>query len=472
MGNFITDLMSLLSAEPIVAGLALLALLSVLSLGLLVVFFRKPIPARRVLLIGIAVGIPIMTPMLVTSQKASFFPMNLSIADVMVLPAVLYLLYSLLKRNKPLQLPLFWLFLAYFLWTAISLYVGCHKLRVDFISFSTLVDLAKFLVLFVYFYLVLNLVEDLEDIKTFLKAWIVAGTVVGLIGSGGAILYQLFHIDTFAAGEFRAMGTLGNPNMFAGYMTQTFFLTYIYMVLGGRRGLCIVFMISHGIAILLSASKGSVAAFLVGVFTLLLFMPRHRAKIVAFGVLVVLATTALYFTSEDSRVYIDRILSITDLDSQSHERRYTLWEKSLKVWQENYLFGVGRGNFSAAFPEDALLQPGGAKKWDALGIADMQRDYAVSHSSYLSLLCEMGLPGLLGFLIIQCYFVLLILRRLLRMPSSDASSRTLAAFLAAVMSWLAHAGVANVENSRALWASLGIILAYELRVLRKDSSRF
>jgi len=92
----------------------------------------------------------------------------------------------------------------------------------------------------------------------------------------------------------------------------------------------------------------------------------------------------------------------------------------------------------------------------------------VSHSTYLSLLCEMGLPGLIGYLAILLYFVWIILRRMLSVSSSDPSYHSLAALLAALMSLMAHGGVANVEDSRGLWVLLAIILAYDHKVLARE----
>ncbi len=464
MSSFPGELASGVTGSPVTAALALAALAAALGTATLALAFHSRRQVRHLLLVGLAVTMPVMTPMLVQSQKSAFFAMNLSVADLLVLPAVLYLL-SLLQRNgKTLRLPLFWLFLAYLLWGAVTIVIGCSKLGLEIVRLANLVSLLKIAVLYVYLYLVLNLVDGLEDLRVFLKAWIFAGTVEGLIGSGGALLYQVFRIENFAAGDFRAMGTMGNPNMFAGYITTTFFFTYLQVSLGGSKRLYVPCMVSHGAAILLSASKGSVAAFLVGVATLLLFLPRHRKKIVSLAAAAVLATAVVYGASEDIRVYVDRILSITDFQDKSHERRFALWQESLGIWQENALFGVGLGNFSEASAKEAILPEGAGTKWAAAGLGEAERQLGVAHSTYLNVLCEMGLPGLLLFLTIFVYFVVLLLVRWSKASTSDPALPFRAAFLATVMASLAHAGVANVENSRTLWAALGLILAFEHKI--------
>jgi len=466
VSNFLSELASGIVGSPATAALALVTLLAALGTVTLAVAFHTRRQIRHLLLVGLAVTMPIMTPMLVQSQKSAFFAMNLSVADLLVLPAILYLLLSLLQGNgKTLRLPLFWLFLAYLLWAAVSIAIGSSKLGLEIVRLANLVSLLKIAVLYVYLYLVLNLVDSLEDLRIFLKAWILTGTVEGLIGSGGALLYQIFRIQNFAAGDFRAMGTMGNPNMFAGYITTTFFFTYLQIALGGSRRFYVPCMITHGAAILLSASKGSVAAFLVGSVTLLLFLPHHRKKIVSVGATALLATAMLYAASEEIRVYVDRILSIADFQDKSHERRFALWGESLNIWQENALFGVGLGNFSEASSKEAIVPEGAGTKWAAAGLGQAERQLGVAHSTYLNVLCETGLPGLVLFLAIFLYFVFLLLARLLKAPPSDPHLPFHAAFLAAVMSWLAHAGVANVENSRTLWAALGLILAFEWKIL-------
>ncbi|MEW6441252.1 MAG: O-antigen ligase family protein [bacterium] len=467
MFDLLSELASMVTAGPIMAALVLCTLLALLAAATLAFLYHHAGAPKKAFLIGLAAGIPIMTPALVQSRQAAAFAMNLSLADLLVPAAALYLLHGLLKRSQPLQVPLFWLCLAYTLWAALSIVIGGHTLRIEMLKISHLVSLLKIVALFLYFYVILNLIEDLGDMKVLLKFWIITGTLVGLLGIGGALAYQLFHIRNFAAGDFRAMGTLGNPNLFAGYLTTTFLLSYVYIVLGGNKRFLIPCMVTHGVAILLSASKGSVAAFAVGAFTLMVFLPRRRVRILALALGTLTAAAVVYLASDDSRVYMDRILSITDLDDKSHQRRLALWTTSLEIWEDHALFGVGLGNFALASPEQALPE-GTGTKWSAAGLGGVKRELAVSHSTYLSLLCEMGLPGLFLFLAIFLCFVFTLLRRISRTPASEPALKIHAALLASIVSTLAQAGVANVENSRAIWASLGIIFAYELKIFRKD----
>ncbi|MFC1888591.1 O-antigen ligase family protein [Thermodesulfobacteriota bacterium] len=467
MNSLLVDLISLVSESQVYLGFVLLAILAAASVAMMIILTGRHVPGRRILLVGLALGIPIMTPMLMESTRSSFFAMNMSFADLLIVPVILYILYSLIRWNKPIELPLFWLFLAYFLWGVISLYIGCLRLDIEFVKFTNLVNMVKFLALFIYFFMVVNLIDDLDDWKIFLKSWVIAAAIVGLIGIGGSLLYLAFHVDTFAAGQFRAKGTLGNPNMFGGYLKTSFFLAYIYLVLGVRKLPYVLIMIILGIATLLSASKGSVVGLLVGCLALLLFIPRHRKKILAMTVAVLVVTTAAYFASEHSRIYLDRLLSITEVDSKSHQSRLKLWGISLKIFEENYLVGAGRGNFSKAYPDDFEAMEMGKTKWDAIGIGQKEKEYGVTHSTYLSLLCEMGLPGLIGFLAIMLFFVRILLRRIMTLDPMDVAFTIQATLMAALLSVLAQGGVANVENSRSLWALLGIILAYDVKILKR-----
>ena len=468
MIELVADFVSMLSGNPIIAGLALLTLLAFAAVVILLVSSRSNIPARRILIICLAVGIPFMIPMMTQSQK-SFFAMNMSLADLVIIPAFITIFYGLLKRNKPIELPLFWLFLAYFLWGMISLYIGCHKLNIDFVSTSNIVNLAKFIALFVFFFLVVNLVEDIEDLKAFLKGWVITAFFVALSGIVGALLFILFRIDTFAAGQFRASGFTGNPNMFGGYIATSFFMTYVHLALGARKGPCFLMMATHVLALVLSASKGSLTGFIGGYAIMCLFIPDLRKKIIAIAAAATVVAVAAYSISENARIYLDRLISVTDFESQSYDIRFRLWESSLEIWEENYLCGVGRGNFSKAQPEQLEEEMTGKNKWDNMGIAPDERGYAVSHSTYLSLLCEMGIPGLIGFLAILLYFVWTLLRRILTLDSSGNPYKIQVSFLAALFCVFVRGGAANIENSRALWAFLGIMLVYEIKILRKQA---
>lgn len=465
MGKLISDHIGVFFQSPIVSGFALVTFLAVLLVGLLIVVVGFRVPVKRLILTCLAAGIPITALLFMKRAGDATFAVNLCLADLVVGPAVLFVVYELLKRNKPIRLPLFWLFLSYGLWAILSLYVGCWKLGIEFLQAGNLFNLAKFITLFIYFYLVVNLVEEMEDLEVFLKTWVWISMIAGLTGIGGALFYMLFKVGTFATGQFRAMGVMTNPNMFAGYMAASFFFTYVYRVLGGKRWICSTAMIVQVTSIVLSASKGGAFGFLAGCTVLLVFMPRQRVKALAIGAGTLATIAVVYLASEPSRMYVDRILSIKDVESRSHQRRFELWMNSLRVWEDNYLFGVGRGNLSKAYPEFESLETGNYK-WAVLGMQGAKKDRLVSHSTYLSLLCEMGLPGLVGFLVILLYFVRLLLQRLFALNLSSRSSRIQASLLAALIGVMAHAVVANTENSRALWALLGIIFACDLSMFR------
>ena len=131
------------------------------------------------------------------------------------------------------------------------------------------------------------------------------------------------------------------------------------------------------------------------------FVKRLTALFVLFGILFLPASLISSLTQRaqggiaDSLTGIKRVRSITDFEEVSNRSRLQIWKAALGTIAERPVFGVGPGNFSVALGEDIGASRKGAS----------------AHNLYLDIASEMGVPGLLLFL-------LLIGRILYRMLSS------------------------------------------------------
>lgn len=456
------------------SGLLLLIMLLAAAVLLLVIRFGFRVPGNRLLLAGLAIGLPVMNPSNLGAKAGgggggSILSVNFSGADLLVVPAVLFILFSLVNRDKPLRLPVIGALASYFVLAIVSLYVGSLKLDQEFLKGSHFVDMVKILTVMVYFYVIVNLIDSIDDLKVFLKAWTYTAPVIALIGIAGSLLYLLFHVSTFASGGFRASGTLGNPNLFSGYIVLSFFITIFYMVLGGKRLHCAIFMLLHVAAVTLSSSKSGVLAFVTGGTVFFLLTPEYRRQIVALLALILVAATATYLVSEDTRPTFNRLLSLgQDIGQEkgsSMDKRLSLWIESLAVWEENILLGVGKGNSHAADSgEPAEGQARG--KWKNILTDGVERGGGVSHSIYVSILCENGLIGFAIFFGIFLYFIITSLWGIFSGEPGSAAVAVRVALLAALLGILAQGSVTNVEDFRGLWILLGLIWLVSNKVMR------
>lgn len=464
------SILTAITSSALNSVLLLLIIVLAVSVLLLLIRSRFRIPGNQLLLAGLAICLPVMNPSNLgakagTGGGGSVLSVNLCCADLLVVPAVLYILFRLIRRDKPLQLPLIGILASYFVMAIVSLYVGSVKLDQEFIKGSHFVDMAKVLTVMVYFYVIVNLVGSLDDLKVFLKAWTYTAPVISLIGIVGSLLFLLFHVSTFAAGGFRASSTLGNPNLLSGFAVLSIFLTSFYMQLGGKRLHCMLFMLVHVTALTFTSSKGGILAFCAGGATFLLLTPEYRRKIVSVLALTLLAMVATYFISDQARPIFDRVLSIGGPEeSSSIGKRVSLWTESLEVWEDNILLGVGKGNSHAA--DDGDAEPVvGRGKWKNILTDGVQRGGGVSHSIYVSILCENGLIGFVLFMGIFLYFIFTLLKEIWvgKPGSTEVGARV--CLLAALIAVLAQGSVTNVEDFRGLWVLLALIWVVSKKVM-------
>ncbi len=235
----------------------------------------------------------------------------------------------------------------------------------------------------------------------------------GLRGDGPEHFIVLGHF-------YRAYGTFEQPNPFGGYMNLTA-LPAIGLAMGllisfrrpdsplrawsGRLWLAFVGLcaVATTLALVFSWSRGAWLGFLAGAGVLALFSTRRPlaglalaalAAVVVGGGLLLGVTTGFgpalsvadrlggfagQFTLGDMRG-----VDITT-DNFAVLERLAHWQAAVNMARDHFWTGVGFGNYEAAYPAYALIN------WpDALGHA---------HNYYLTLLAEVGLPGLLAYVV-------------------------------------------------------------------------
>ena len=216
---------------------------------------------------------------------------------------------------------------------------------------------------------------------------------------------------------YRAYGTFEQPNPFGGYINLTALLALgttmgLFVDLRGlrrplRSWLWPVFVVfcaaAATLALVFSWSRGAWLGFLVGAGVLALFSVRRLTLGLAvgavaaavlggglwlgvaagFGPALSVADRLAGFGDEFALGDV-RGVDINDTNYAVLER-LAHWQAAADMARDDLWTGVGFGNYAAAYPRYALVN------WpDALGHA---------HNYYLNLLAEVGLPGLLAYLL-------------------------------------------------------------------------
>jgi O-antigen ligase len=249
-------------------------------------------------------------------------------------------------------------------------------------------------------------------------------------------------------------------------MALSFFLTFIYFKLGGKRWIFITLVFIYISGLIMSGSKGGAIAFLIAFFTFAIIVPQYRVKSFAIIGLFLLVFSGYSFISgkygdTENVSSSARLMQITDTQTFSARSRLFLWGAAFEVWTDNILVGIGRGKLGEVtrLKERAWQLHGTGPRIYPGQEKQKENDYVVSHSTYISFLSETGIIGLLLFISIMATVLYRAVRFLISLDSSSNYYIIMACLGAALTSILAQGIVTNVENYRSLWCLAGMIFA-------------
>jgi O-antigen ligase len=278
---------------------------------------------------------------------------------------------------------------------------------------------------------------------------VLAAIVLGAIIAAGFGIVQ--PRDPSAIESTRATGTIGDPNELAAALLVGLALGAGFALARGRSpvlrlgGLLAIPLCAAGI--FLSLSRGGLVA--LGALLVVGTVSAGRWRMAVTAILVaVVAGGALYFTQVASLPARERVLT-----ANGGSGRSDLWTVGLRIVQAHPLGGVGVGNFQTASP-NYVLRPGAIKRADLI----FSPAPKVAHNTYLQVLAEMGVPGLLLFLavILVCLYCALRAARIWeqrREVTVEALAR--AVFLALIGMLVADFFISQMY-SKLFWALLAL----------------
>lgn len=156
------------------------------------------------------------------------------------------------------------------------------------------------------------------------------------------------------------------------------------------------------LCIVLSGTRGIWAAAALPIIAIVFFyFKKHLPKeiILKLSLPIIFFITALIISqpifnskqfklieneTEESRVLINRIVSIFDTEETSNQGRIWIWKESVKSIIKNPLLGVGIGNFPTVLKQDVALAKAGSS----------------AHNLFLQIMAEMGIIAFAVFLVI------------------------------------------------------------------------
>ncbi len=207
------------------------------------------------------------------------------------------------------------------------------------------------------------------------------------IGSAGfASLYVLREWQKYHTinPDLRPGWVVGDANYFTVSALMCLPLAFYLMLEQGPRwekAFCLGCLVVTLGAVTLAASRGGFLGLVVG-FLFVVWRSRRRVRNLALVGALLIPVIVAAPTSP-----LERLLHPTVHDQGSAEIRKKLWKAGIQMIQANPFLGVGLGGFKGtvgqyAPPDEPLSN--------------------VAHSVYIEIAAEMGVPGLLAYLIMLC----------------------------------------------------------------------
>lgn len=217
--------------------------------------------------------------------------------------------------------------------------------------------------------LMILLYDKPEYINNFLISVIVAAVLYTAVAYYELIVGSTFFYHLWTGGEryrngiLRVGSTLGDPNTLAMYIVPTCFLLltdYVKRIIGNR--LSKVLFILMLLMVLLSGSRTSLLAFILGCAVWCLVNFKRKAKKIALAGIIGVTAVVPYV-----------ITKFFSMDFASSSQRFMLVSMAVTMWKSAPIFGIGMDNF--------------------LNITDW-----MTMNEYAKQLVEFGLFGILVFL--------------------------------------------------------------------------
>ena len=252
------------------------------------------------------------------------------------------------------------------------------------IAFSDAIRLLQGVMLLL---IVFTAVEDRRGLEWIVWAFMGGAALSVAVGLLGPSAGEADVVDTGS----RLTGQIGDPNELAAILVPA--LVLAALMLTGRRGplarwLLVSFTIVFAAALFLTQSRGGLVAFAATVLVAPLLAGAARARTIAVLLTVVAAGVTYYgfFASEDSRK------RVTTFEEGGGSGRPDLWSISYQVFRDRPVTGAGMGNFLVVEAEYAARDDLDLERVDL--VVD---DPKVVHNTYLHVLAELGLVGLVAF---------------------------------------------------------------------------
>jgi O-antigen ligase len=276
-----------------------------------------------------------------------------------------------------------------------------------------------------------------------------------LIGALATSIYALTN-GTLTAG--RLTGGIFNPNGFAAKMMIALVLTIFLLVAARRTGLrlvLLVLLVPFSVAFVETQSRSGLIALAAAAAAMIVVGGPLRGRITAV-ILIAIAISLAYYVYAAPPQLRERVTSISGAGQASPLREDT-WQIAVRMIKAHPAHGVGLGNFRT-LESNYIIE-----NLNVVQVRSLRHFELVVHNTYLEILAELGIVGLILFISVLASTFGRAAVTLERIGRGDELTGLVArALTAAVAGLLTFDIFGSGEYEKQLWLLLGMILAAAL----------
>lgn len=258
--------------------------------------------------------------------------------------------------------------------------------------------------------------------------------------------------------SYRSNATFGDPNILARYLAMVIPLAVALILATGARRLTLLAipaLFLSLLGIIASASRsGWLMLVMVGFLTVLFAPIRRSLKVELTVVAVAIVSAGLGLLLFNGGADAERVRTLTRVSEVIGQREFLIragWE----MWKDNPFIGVGSGNYQHALQTSYLDQ-----------IPTWART-TLSHTSFVSILAEVGIVGAALFVFVALRVGLTVGRTYF--ATKDPYNRLITGWLgASLIGVMFHTqSEGRLLDEPYLWFLIALVIAFETRFARR-----
>ncbi len=309
----------------------------------------------------------------------------------------------------------------------------------------------------VFLFVVYGAVRERKHVRWIVHAFVFGAFIVVLMGAAGI---------TPGVVQGRFVGAAGQPNQLASILVPALALGgFAFASSASRvsRVLISVSLVGILYALLLTGSRGGLVGVAIALVGALILGGPLRKHVVVMLVVAVGIGVAYYGFVANTEAQ-NRVASFT---AEGGTGRLDLWTVSASVVADRPLLGVGAGNFPIVEPSYAI---------DAINLSEVRfivDTPKVAHNTFLELQAELGVPGLIAFLLVVGAALVGAVRAITAaVELGDRELEYLArGITVGLVGFLATATFGSFQYHKQLWLLLGLAAALPFVVSQAGQGR-